>query len=281
MADLLTPIQTRLITESDNQMIQVNKRDDAKEPQSLSISSPEDALKILQSKPDLDQLVQVLEWLDPKNREIEFDIRLPGPRAAQIVYALLNDIVPHYWTLLFGDKDATTRKQRRLLLRCLSSVAGLGAIVACLRSLIAQQKSTEKRPQINQDQNIELIDALVQLLNLLLMKDNAVANLWEDILVIVTKSNQRTLVWRELVSMLATGRLLSVVSEANELVNSTSAVIKQGSWLGDGIEYAKWLGRSIAKQVLSPGKVPKENIAVASQLLTKALHLGYPGQHLL
>src|SRR6185437_15272383 len=67
----------------------------------FSGTSVEEAIQVLKSEPDYENLVAVLQFLDsPKSSGISFNIAEPSPHAAQIVRLLIAEIVPNYWVLL-------------------------------------------------------------------------------------------------------------------------------------------------------------------------------------
>ena len=279
MADLLTPLQTRITAEPENHLVPVERRREQPEPDSFTVDSPGDVLKALQSKPDLNLLTRVLDWLDPRNHdERGFNIKVPSPEAAQIIFVLVNEIVSDYWSTLNGKESAAHSKQRRMLIRCLNSVAGMGAIVARLRSLSTLQRSNRDGPNSKKNQITESIEQLLHILDFILKKDDVLTKLWDDMCTLISKPIQRMLLWRELTSLLASGRLLSVVAEACDIVNDFSTDIKNGSWLGDGSQYAAWLGRSVGCLALHPKKPSPDDGKAVAQFLSKTLTLGYTGR---
>jgi telomere length regulation protein len=82
--------------------------------------------------------------------------------------------------------------------------------------------------------------------------------------------------WRELASLVAAGRILSTVAEALTLVDD-SKKLSSISWVGNGSQYALWLGGNVC-HLVSKLKPEDENAwGFAAFLLGRALSLGYTG----
>ena len=243
----------------------------------------EDATKALQSKPDINFLAKILQWLFRTNTPgSTFSIKIPGPQAAQVINVLVNETVPDYWDVLKNDDSAVSAKTRRLLLGCLTSLAGIGALVTRLRSLITQRKHTGEKtaPTLKHktSNGLQPLLDMMDILETILQNDNAITGIWKDLHSLVTKPVQLTLLWKELISIISTGKLLSVVAEANDVLNSASCNVGDGSWLGDGRQYALWLGRNISFMIGSDQGDSTGRTKEAAKLFSKALTLGYTGK---
>src|SRR5947207_9188918 len=78
----------------------------------LPIDSAEHATEILRSKPNFEQLVHVLQFLDWETSNIHtFDVRIPTAQAAQIVTVLISDTLPAYWSILNEESHQKTSKK--------------------------------------------------------------------------------------------------------------------------------------------------------------------------
>src|SRR5215471_9467226 len=115
------------------------------------ISSPESILGILKSSPGHSQVVEVLNFLDPsRTSENAFNITVPSPMAAQILHVLISTTIPDHWSSLGLEDDESPSdrglksKPKAVLLRCLSSVAGIGAVMIHIRTLLPQPNSSTK-----------------------------------------------------------------------------------------------------------------------------------------
>ena len=285
MEDLLKPTRTRLLS-SANELVPVESNVPKETENLLDLQSPEDATKGLQSKPDIELLTRILRWLfTPDVIKECINIKLPGPKAAQIINALVNEVLPNYWEIIKESEEQPHIRVRRLLLRSLSSIAGIGALISRLRILIsaAQQRSNARtgaqEKVLGDDRSVRNI---LEVLEAVLRGNNAIANLREDIEQYSSTPSQKSLLWKEIVSVVATGRLLSVSAQANMSLNEHSPDIDKGSWLGDGSLFCVWLGRSINYMISSRKTLfsLRESKDVPL-LLSKSLTLGYNGLRLL
>ena len=275
MPDLLTPLHTRTRTEGDHcedQLVPV----EAQKPEEaiFAISNPEDVLEALRAKPDHATLSRALRWLDGKAEQVDdFNIKKPGPKAAQIIFTLISDIVPDYWEILRGQGGHNTK----LLVQCLSSVAGIGAIISRLRLLLTMLKDSQKRAEVTVVSKTQPVETLLSVLETILAKEGFLTTIWHDIEGCNLPPSHKSLQWKEFVSLVASGKVLSIASEANLTLGDLSSNIKDWSWVGDGSQYAKWLGRSMQLAVKAIKGDDVEGQKALSQLLSKGLTLGYTG----
>lgn len=275
MEDLLTPLKT---TTTGYHLTEVEPAKDTYPDSNWKLDSSEAALDILSAKPDLKQLTRVLHWLDHKAAEdANFNIKIPGPKATQIINVLVNNTVSDYWATLNGQQNSVHRNLKRLLLRCLSSVAGIGAITTRLRSLVISSRDGGGRKNVGEAEKSEPMTDLLDLLQSIVGKDTFIKSIWTDISTLIPKLSARSLLWKELISLLATGRLLSVAAEANEVLNKGSSSIQNESWIGNGKEYSSWLGRNVGALAIHLREEDTEAWKEAARLLGKGLTLGYTG----
>lgn len=237
-------------------------------------------LGVLKSKPERDELSQVLKILDPSNREIapdQFDIRVPSPTSAQILQVLVSITIPDVWSLLNAkSKDAKSRdtKLRAALLRCLSSVAGVSSLIAQLRSLIAASHSSSEHAQ-GSGSELRIRDILEVLAALLEPRD-FLLRLYTDISTLYHNETQKQITWRELISLVAASRVLSTAAESLAFIKESTGLSKF-SWVGEGPKYASWIGDNIC--YMSSKVDPNEHGAWKSvaSFTGRALSLGYTG----
>ncbi|KAI9887053.1 MAG: telomere binding protein [Watsoniomyces obsoletus] len=239
-----------------------------------SISSPEDALQILRSQPDRTTLSKVLQYFDvPVERSNSFNIRRPSPEAALLINTLLGPILSDYWKLL--ESEALESSSRAVdclrFLNCLRGINGLGAIEARLRRLL--DSAREANVQTKEATIIPVLD-LLDVLAHLFSSDGFLRNTWSDLERSASKDAERKLQWRELASLLCSGRLLSVAAEACVFARSLDKEVL-GDWLGDGAAYARWLGRNIAAMVLNLQEEEKACWEAPALLFEKSFGLGY------
>lgn len=247
---------------------------------SRDTKSSEHVLAVLKSKPDASQLSEVLCTLDPSNDEAkarEFDIRIPSPISAQVLQVLASTTIFDHWDALNTSSKtykARNTKIRAALLRCFSSVAGLSAIVAQLRSLIGANRSASQKAQ-GSGSHLH-IQTLLSVLSALLKPTNFLLRLYTDISTIYANGTQRQVAWRELVSLIAAGRVLSTAAEALTFIKEPK-VLNSISWIGDGRYYATWLGDNICLMA-SNADVNNEDCWKSVAFLTgRSLSLGYTG----
>lgn len=237
-------------------------------------------LGVLKSKPERDELSQVLKILDPSNREIapdQFDIRVPSPTSAQILQVLVSITIPDVWSLLNANsKDAKSRdtKLRAALLRCLSSVAGVSSLIAQLRSLIAASHSSSEHAQ-GSGSELRIRDIL-EVLAALLEPEDFLLRLYTDISTLYHNETQKQITWRELISLVAASRVLSTAAESLAFIKESTGLSKF-SWVGEGPKYASWIGDNIC--YMSSKVDPNEHGAWKSvaSFTGRALSLGYTG----
>ena len=275
MPDLLIPLQTRSRSEmdhADDHLVRV----ETQQAKNLvfAVKSPEDALEALKSKPDHATLASTLRWLKLTGPKLDdFNIKKPSPKAAQIIFALINDIVPDYWQVLSSENS----QEKTLLVQCLSSIAGIGAMTSRLRLLLTSLKDCQQPVQFTAVSKSQPVETLLDLLETVLAKQGFITGIWNNIEDCDLSSSQKSLQWKEFSSLVASGKLLSVVSEVNLTLGDLSPSVKAGSWVGDGSQYAAWLGRCMQCAAKALKKDDIEGQKALSQLLGKGLTLGYTG----
>ncbi|KAK4698101.1 telomere length regulation protein, partial [Lecanoromycetidae sp. Uapishka_2] len=151
MGGLFMPIRDENESKDDQEeeLLTVNTTSVRAEQHTFSLSSPEDILDLLKASPDKHLLNRALRWLNlSTERQKGFNIRKPGPKAAQIIYVLVSTIIPDYWTLFKEANNSESSREKRSLLRCLRSVAGIGAIISHLRLRIGQLKESQGQTDV-------------------------------------------------------------------------------------------------------------------------------------
>lgn len=273
MEDLLTPSRSRLMSELDNQLTPSVPPVQAEPQHNIILKDHEDVLKILQSQPDAENLTRCLKWLVSTRKESAFDIRQPGPKAAQIVHVLVNTIVTDYWRSWEDSDNPNNGKARRLLLQCLTSVAGIGAILTRLRALILDAAGSQNEKKLDPKLSSELLNLMGDLLK----GDDVLEVIWTKIYQSSASPTQKQLVWKELIALVAAGRVLSIAAEVSSRHRTSSLGTLGSSWLANGPLYAEWLGRSIRNMAFQNEPQPPEKNKSTTQLFSKALTLGYTG----
>ena len=294
MEGLLTPVRTvyktlDLVREAD--LVEQRKPQDVPPKSSalLPPATPAEALKLLRAEPDFDGLRLVLDYL--ANDGSGFDITSPGPLAAQLIHALVSDIVPTYWNALQNSKNnMASRKQGlskdvssiELLFFCLRSVTGLNAILLDLKQAIQQSKSRDSNKKIGGPSIADRIAVLLQLLSALLQGQETIAaiskRIWDGS---DARSTQKS-IWNEFVCVVGGGKLIGISAEADDTVNQLSKVVQANCWLSNGIQYSKWIAQNVSSWAKLISLESAMEWTCCAAMLSKSLRLGYSGnyQHL-
>nr|POF19896.1 dna replication checkpoint protein tel2 [Quercus suber] len=226
-------------------------------------SNPQEALHVLRDKPDIESLILILRQLTSLDGfQDRFTLHASSPTQAQILTTLLNSIVPIFWSTL-------TEPDRLLLVSVLSNVHGVIAVIGKVRFITNE---------VTQHGNAVLLSELLSLSKYLFQGDDITTKLWIGLHADHT-AIKRTVAWKEIVSLLGSGKVTGTVAQAeNALRSSRSNVALEPSWLSNGPEYASWLGRNIARmnRIAEPSISSHDSHTAAAQLLAKALNLGYP-----
>ena len=251
-----------------------------KEQYSLHLNSAVDVLHALKSEPNVFELGKILQWLTSSpGRQDGFDVKKPSPMAAQIIYVLVNEVVPNYWVSLSGDVNSTPSNEKRMLSQCLSSVAGLGALTSRIQQMMLPFKEPQDRMTIvNRSNETQRLEEIVEVIENVLDGDAFVVNVLKNINMHKSRFSHKSLQWKEFLSLVASGKLLSLTGEAISILNNLASSIETGSWIGDGNQYANWLGRNIQYMVEKVSVDEVDYLETVLQIYKKSLMLGYTGQ---
>lgn len=282
MEQLLTPVRTTATSHlelAENQLVPVSSSSKPQINLEHDLKTPQGVLEALHSSPDHRLLTRSLRWLDATvGQQHGFNIKVPGPKAAEIIFTLVGDTIPNYWRVLKTDRSTGESKQQKLITRCLSSVAGIGAIMTRLRVLLDPKEETQDRNVAREDKNCTLIEDLIDVLENILIKDIFIMSIWKDVNSSILSIPQRVLLWKDFVQAVVAGRLLSLAAEADHALNRSSLRIQEGSWLANGSQYCNWLGKNIAYMVTAIEDNEQEAQKAVAQVLGKALKLGHNGE---
>ncbi|GAB1213537.1 hypothetical protein ATERTT37_002687 [Aspergillus terreus] len=286
MDSLLTEIKTVSNDQQSSSITPVSEaphRDGLEKSQLGSAGDPtslNDILALLRSKPDIDQLAQLLVSIDPSNKDrpaTHFDLRVASPATAQILNALVSVTVPDHWELLVTKTQGSrtgTAKVRASLLRCLSSVAGVSCLLAQIRSLVALSRASSEKAKTS-GSHIQLRNTLSVVSALLEPKDFCL-RLYTNIEALYANATQKQIAWKEFLSLIAASRVLSSAAEALSLLEeSEQSTI---SWIGDGYRYASWLGANVCHMASKLEHGNAEAWKALASLMGRALSLGYTDQ---
>jgi telomere length regulation protein len=266
MDELLRPVRTKITTVEDTKLA-------PHETPRLcdTIRAPEDALHVLKGSPTLNQVQEVLKYLtDSKNDG--FNMKQPSALAAQLIQAIVTQILPNYWTELKREISLATTKVK--FLDALLSVSGLGALLSRIKVLTVACRS---KPKPGQTPISPLqLQAVLEATEELLRHETVFASIWSDCVLLSNTLPRRTVLWKEFISLVASGKLMSSFAEAEDVLKTSGEKYKS-QWLSQGTEYTQWLARNLSymMKVSKLGEV--EIFSAAKGMCSKALALGYSG----
>ena len=205
-------------------------------------------VQTLTSQPSEEQLLQALKQFRPWSSS-------PSQSSAAVIFALVNTTIPELWRSLASNTDS--KETVRLVTECLSSVAGVNALLMRLDGLHTQaQKSSSKNEQIQLDDVMQLLSRILE------------GNTFSPVQVVdlCRRENARgKLLFNEYLTLVGGSRILNVVSRIAANMDNGENV-----WIADGKAYSRWLGKKVAEAIIKFSDGPEVDM-----LLGKALSLGY------
>ncbi len=274
MDDFFTPVSTTYLKDKDEVApVELRRAAPKKTPVTAVITSLDEAVEILKSQPDYDSLISTLQFLSDNSESITGK---PSPQTAAIAHLLVTEITPNYWTLLLEASNSSSydsvseESDAGLLLRSLSNVTGLNAIVAHINSLMAE--SRQRRKDVS-SQDIHLhLQIFLDMAAALLRRPDSIRQIWTASVQRLPDAAMRKMQSQALNSLLASSRVLSVASEASAVIGLDK--LKDATrFIADGAEYVKWIAINIA----SWAKVASADLELQScyDLLQRSMSLGY------
>ncbi|CAI4216303.1 unnamed protein product [Parascedosporium putredinis] len=222
-----------------------------------SLTTPEEALEILKSKPDYSDFIHVLKYLSHPSRQ--FSLFTPGPRSSSITTVLVDEIAPNYWPIF---QESLKEKSEHLQP---GSDADVEIFCHAFEALAVKSVSGGlKRP------DLELhIDIYLDLLSALLGPDDALESLY-----IRSTSSPNTdpasHASKDIVSLLGRGVIVSTAAEADFLIGRRGSSLH---WVSDAKQYVEWLARSMSRWMKkSP---PEKSIEFCAEVLVHSWSIGY------
>jgi telomere length regulation protein len=236
------------------------------------VSLPDDAREVLKSQPDQQNLAAVLQYLlygiEGKH---DFNIRLPGPKASQVMFVLVTVTLPDQWPQLrqasLSKKD---RELKQMLVSCLRSVAGIGGLLMQIKQQLAEVAIGDQT----------LLDDTISALSTVLEGNNVLSDFLADSTSSQLTDMRRRVIWQEVISMFAGSKIISATAQASAKYPDQPVWRTDGLWLSDGNQYAKWLAKNIsasAVKLTSAVKANPQHLDMISQVLKRSLSLGYRG----
>ncbi|KAL8752925.1 MAG: hypothetical protein Q9184_005581 [Pyrenodesmia sp. 2 TL-2023] len=269
MGDLLVPVRTRTVRSEDERV----DRHRQSAGVVMEVQSPEQALEALRSRPQRQLLLRVLRWISGN-----LNIGSHTPLTSQIIHALVNDILPDHWGDLKDDGSGNGRKIKDLIVRLLSNVGGISAIATRMRLLTNAKVELEPKGQIPASGRAALLADLLSSLEFVLGQDGFLSSIWSNLNASVSEPSRRRLLWKELVTLLGSGRVLSIASEADLCVAEGSSTIRERSWISHGSEYSSWLGRNLGRFMEGSQGTDAHHKKAWAQMLERATSLGHTDQ---
>lgn len=258
MADFLTAVSTKKTV----------RKPVVEEIQTLSIQdatvvdSAQAALKALKSQPNYETLSSVLKFLRGPN----ISLVISEPVYASIAYELVSNTLPNYWTTLKQHF-----KNTHAFASILRNPTGIGHLLTRLRSLIAD--SQQKKAPGTAHNVSDFIKDTLDVLDRVMDGDDAISSVWREIQKFSKNDIQRKLTWKEYLAQVASGRVMSIRAEAEDILKANGVECSALT----GNDFATWLGRNFVH--MSTGDDDGDHISALVELLSKILGLGYAGEY--
>jgi hypothetical protein len=235
------------------------------------ISSPEQALAILKEQPTEEAFKDAIRYLnDGIQGKHNFSIYIPSASAAQVLNALVTYAIPDRWAILnTGAASSEDKAIRKSLLSCMSSVAGVGVIIARVQMLLTS-------PQLRKPGSSEHIvfrDTVSFFTNMVYHR-SFIRDLLFRTHASSSNPGQQHALWAEATSLFAGSKILNVFMEASAVPELRSEL---SSWLQDAKDYSGWLGLSIATAATNISPSSEEAWRMLANLLKRTLSLGHKG----
>lgn len=258
MADFLTVVSTKKIDSKPA----TTKIQDLSIQDAVTVDSAQTALKALKNQPSYETVTNVLRFLTSPN----VSLVISDPVYASIAHELANNTIPNYWrTIKARSQDA------HAVASTFRNPTGIGHLLTRLRSLIADSRQ-KKATGSTQDVSDFLEDTL-DVLGRVLHKVDVSFHVWTDVQAFGKNDIQKKLLWKEYLAQVASGRVLSIRAEAEDVLKRNGVEDSPFS----GGDYADWLGRNIVHMMTS-GDSSEPYIVALTELSSKALSLGYTGK---
>ena len=234
--------------------------------------SPTRLLETLQNQPSYDIFCNALKNLKSHNNE-QFCLKSPSALTAKINDQLIRINVPDFWNILYSPKDKGP--ELALLLECLKNITALGSIFSHLKFLVNILEGTgESRNNSNHEQKIVI---LLELLSLLLTGDDFANYIWWSFEKSEEDLVKRQMMWAEFVNLIASGKLLSITSQAATLVQNSDAK-PSWNWIATGSDFARWLGLNSIYMARSKDANEQNKQKAIALFFGRSVMLGYSGR---
>lgn len=258
MADFLTAVSTKktvskpIIEEVETLTIQ----------DSVIVDSAQTVLKALKNQPSHETVARTLKFLSGSN----VSLVIPEPVYASIAHELVNNTLPNYWRT-FKSQSYNTQ----IIASILRNPTGIGHLITRLRTLVADDRQ-KKAPGSTQNAS-DFIEDTLDVLDRVLSGDDVSLKVWKEIQTFAKNDIQKKLMWKEYLSQVASGRVLSIRAEAEDILKAKGSDGSRAS----GEDFADWLGRNVV-YVLNVSDREDAYVAALVDLGSKILSLGYNGK---
>ena len=223
-------------------------RDD-RAPMEATENNAASFVQTLKSQPSEEQLFQSLKQFKPWSFS-------PTQSSASVIFTLVNTTIPELWRSLVSNTQSN--ETVRLLVDCLSSVAGVNALLMRLDGVHTQAQKLSSTNEQNQ------LDDVMQVLTLILEGETFSP---AQVINFCSQDNAKgKLLFNEFVTLVGGSRILNVVSKVAAGMDYGGNI-----WIADGKAFSRWLGKRIEEAIVKFPEGPEVDI-----LLGKALSLGYP-----
>lgn len=258
MADFLTAVSTKKIAAKPA----ISKIQDLSIQDVIAIDSAHSSLQALRNQPSHGTVMSVLNFLNSST----VSLIIAEPVYASIAHELVNNTVPNYWRIL---KPHTKDIQK--LSAVLRNPPGVGHLITRLRTLTAE--SRQRKVPGNAQAVSDFIEDTLDVLSQVLSGEDIFHLTWIDIQAFAKNDTQKKLLWKEFLAQVASGRVLSVTAEAEDMIKEQ----RSGRSPSSGAEYAEWLGCNIT-HMLAADKKNDAYVAGLVEFSSKVLILGYTGK---
>ncbi len=258
MADFLTAVSTKKIVSEPT----IGKIQDLSIHDTVTVDSAQTALEALKNQPSHETLTNVLTFLGGA----EASLVISEPVYASIANEIVSNTIPSFWRVL-----KTHSRDVQALTSILCNPTGIGHLLTRLRSLIADSQ----RPKVaGETQNgSDLIEDTLEVLDRALSGDDVCSRVWEEIQRFGKSEIRKKLLWKEYLAQVASGRVLSIRAEAEDLLKVRGIVHTPLR----GNDFADWLGRNVLYMSTANDK-SNTHVTALAELGSKILSLGYTGE---
>lgn len=261
MDEMLKPVTTTVRPKTKAASTSING-DEVK----FQIATVDEAIKTLQGSPSALSLEATISFLH-KHADATQDAKI-----SQAASVLINTVIPDWWQTLQDDRRLADL--RGLVLECLCRVTFLALLVSRIKLLASTSRAASTG-------DVELtrptLEVLLDILEAVIREETTISRIYTRCSLASPVSRTKVL-WKEAVSMLSTGRLISTVAEAEDVLR-TRALSGRPSWIGQGTIYARWLASNISAALLhgEDGNAVENKSSALATLFSKALMIGYSG----